>query len=241
MGRRSEGSAGGRSSAGRASASQAEGRGFETRRPLSQEPAGNRHVSISRAVLAGAPVERRVNAWVNTLQKLVGTGARRARHPEMPATDQPFQRRVELLVVVQAVAGSSPVAHLKPETRLPSGFPCCRGAGGEDGSMPQADQAWDWGVELRDEERCELELLRTTGAQSRTPQRPAGRRQRGLGNRRTGARRRRAPHHRVPQHAGRDAIIAYRGFGSPAAATSIASPTPSSAPAASVSLQRLAP
>ena len=30
--------------------------------------------------------------------------------------------------MVQAVAGSSPVAHLKPETRLPSGFPCRRAA-----------------------------------------------------------------------------------------------------------------
>jgi outer membrane PBP1 activator LpoA protein len=34
--------------------------------------------------------------------------------------------------------------------------------------MAQTDQAWDWGVELRDEERAELELLRATVAQLRT-------------------------------------------------------------------------
>jgi hypothetical protein len=33
--------------------------------------------------------------------------------------------------------------------------------------MAQTDQAWDWGVELRDEERSELELLRSTVAQLR--------------------------------------------------------------------------
>jgi hypothetical protein len=39
---------------------------------------------------------------------------------------------------------------------------------GEDRSMAHTDQAWDWGVELRDEERPELELLRGTVAQLRT-------------------------------------------------------------------------
>jgi hypothetical protein len=34
--------------------------------------------------------------------------------------------------------------------------------------MAQTNQAWDWGVELRDEERSELELLRGTLAQLRT-------------------------------------------------------------------------
>ena len=34
--------------------------------------------------------------------------------------------------------------------------------------MTQTDQAWDWGVELRDEERSELELLRRTVAQLNT-------------------------------------------------------------------------
>ena len=34
--------------------------------------------------------------------------------------------------------------------------------------MAQTDQAWDWGVELRDEERTELELLRTTVTRLRT-------------------------------------------------------------------------
>jgi hypothetical protein len=34
--------------------------------------------------------------------------------------------------------------------------------------MAQTDQAWDWGVELRDEERSELELLRSTVARLRT-------------------------------------------------------------------------
>jgi hypothetical protein len=34
--------------------------------------------------------------------------------------------------------------------------------------MAQTDQAWDWGLELRDEERSELELLRGTVAQLRT-------------------------------------------------------------------------
>jgi hypothetical protein len=34
--------------------------------------------------------------------------------------------------------------------------------------MAQTDQAWDWGVELRDEERSELELLRSTVEQLRT-------------------------------------------------------------------------
>jgi hypothetical protein len=38
----------------------------------------------------------------------------------------------------------------------------------EDRTMAQSDQAWDWGVELRDEERTELELLRRTVAQLRT-------------------------------------------------------------------------
>jgi hypothetical protein len=33
--------------------------------------------------------------------------------------------------------------------------------------MALTDQAWDWGVELRDEERSELELLRGTVAQLR--------------------------------------------------------------------------
>jgi len=33
--------------------------------------------------------------------------------------------------------------------------------------MVQTNQAWDWGVELRDEERSELELLRGTVAQLR--------------------------------------------------------------------------
>jgi septal ring factor EnvC (AmiA/AmiB activator) len=34
--------------------------------------------------------------------------------------------------------------------------------------MTQTNQAWDWGVELRDEERSELERLRRTVAQLRT-------------------------------------------------------------------------
>jgi hypothetical protein len=34
--------------------------------------------------------------------------------------------------------------------------------------MAHTDQAWDWGVEFRDEERAELELLRGTVAQLRT-------------------------------------------------------------------------
>jgi hypothetical protein len=34
--------------------------------------------------------------------------------------------------------------------------------------MAQTSQAWDWGVELRDEERSELEMLRSTVAQLRT-------------------------------------------------------------------------
>ena len=38
----------------------------------------------------------------------------------------------------------------------------------EDRTMAQTDQAWDWGVELRDEERSELDLLRRTVAQLRT-------------------------------------------------------------------------
>jgi hypothetical protein len=33
--------------------------------------------------------------------------------------------------------------------------------------MAQTDQAWDWGVELRDEERSELERLRGTVARLR--------------------------------------------------------------------------
>jgi hypothetical protein len=39
---------------------------------------------------------------------------------------------------------------------------------GEARPMAQTNQAWDWGVELRDEERSELELLRRTVAQLRT-------------------------------------------------------------------------
>jgi chromosome segregation ATPase len=34
--------------------------------------------------------------------------------------------------------------------------------------MAQTSEAWDWGVELRDEERSELELLRRTVTQLRT-------------------------------------------------------------------------
>ena len=34
--------------------------------------------------------------------------------------------------------------------------------------MAQTEHAWDWGVELHDEERSELELLRHTVAQLRT-------------------------------------------------------------------------
>jgi hypothetical protein len=33
--------------------------------------------------------------------------------------------------------------------------------------MAQTDQTWDWGIELRDEERSELERLRGTVAQLR--------------------------------------------------------------------------
>jgi hypothetical protein len=40
-------------------------------------------------------------------------------------------------------------------------------ADGEAPAMAQTNQAWDWGVELRDEERSELELLRGTLAQLR--------------------------------------------------------------------------
>jgi hypothetical protein len=35
-------------------------------------------------------------------------------------------------------------------------------------AMAETNQAWDWGVELRDEERSELELLRETVAQLRS-------------------------------------------------------------------------
>jgi chromosome segregation ATPase len=41
-------------------------------------------------------------------------------------------------------------------------------ADGEDRSMAHTEQAWDWGVELRDEERSELEHLRRTVGQLRT-------------------------------------------------------------------------
>ena len=34
--------------------------------------------------------------------------------------------------------------------------------------MAQTTQAWDWGVDLRDDERSELEVLRRTVAQLRT-------------------------------------------------------------------------
>jgi hypothetical protein len=34
--------------------------------------------------------------------------------------------------------------------------------------MAHTDQAWDWGVEFREEERAELDLLRSTVAQLRT-------------------------------------------------------------------------
>jgi hypothetical protein len=44
---------------------------------------------------------------------------------------------------------------------------------GEHRPMAQTDQAWDWGVELRDEERSELELLRRTVAQLRAQLDPA--------------------------------------------------------------------
>jgi hypothetical protein len=43
-----------------------------------------------------------------------------------------------------------------------------RPANGEDGRMAQTEQAWDWGIDLRDEERSELELLRRTVAELRT-------------------------------------------------------------------------
>jgi len=38
---------------------------------------------------------------------------------------------------------------------------------GEATAMAHTDQAWDWGIELRDEERSELERLRGTVAQLR--------------------------------------------------------------------------
>jgi hypothetical protein len=41
-------------------------------------------------------------------------------------------------------------------------------ADGEHRSMAPTNQVWDWGVELRDQERSELELLRTTVAELRT-------------------------------------------------------------------------
>jgi SMC interacting uncharacterized protein involved in chromosome segregation len=41
-------------------------------------------------------------------------------------------------------------------------------ADGEHRPMAQTAQAWDWRVELRDEERSELELLRSTVAELRT-------------------------------------------------------------------------
>jgi hypothetical protein len=130
-------------------------------------------------------------------------------------------QQVELLVVVQAVAGSSPVAHPDKAAaqdvflrqryfrsalgKLPMSYQFFGGAGdfevpepgsprmraarrlsaehvlicgssssrtvhpdGEERGMAQTDQAWDWGVELRDEERSELEVLRRTVAQLRT-------------------------------------------------------------------------
>jgi hypothetical protein len=40
-------------------------------------------------------------------------------------------------------------------------------AEGEHRQMAQTNQAWDWGIELRDEERSELELLRRTVAHLR--------------------------------------------------------------------------
>jgi hypothetical protein len=40
-------------------------------------------------------------------------------------------------------------------------------ANGEAAAMVQTNRAWDWGVELRDDERSELELLRGTVAQLR--------------------------------------------------------------------------
>jgi hypothetical protein len=39
---------------------------------------------------------------------------------------------------------------------------------GEHWPMAQTNQAWDWGVDLRDQERSELELLRRTVTQLRT-------------------------------------------------------------------------
>jgi hypothetical protein len=61
-------------------------------------------------------------------------------------------------------------AQRAPRPAAPARSPPSRSAAadGEDPSMAQTDQAWDWGVELRDEERSELELLRTTVAQLRT-------------------------------------------------------------------------
>ena len=47
--------------------------------------------------------------------------------------------------------------------RMHEAWPCSSSSGrsvtadGEDRAMAQTDQAWDWGVELRDEERSELE------------------------------------------------------------------------------------
>jgi hypothetical protein len=38
---------------------------------------------------------------------------------------------------------------------------------GENRPMAQTNQAWDWGVDLRDQERSELELLRRTVTQLR--------------------------------------------------------------------------
>jgi hypothetical protein len=56
-------------------------------------------------------------------------------------------------------------------------------AGGEGDSMAQTEQAWDWGVDLRDEERAELELLRATVPQLRTELDQAQEALRGCGQR----------------------------------------------------------
>jgi hypothetical protein len=86
-----------------------------------------------------------------------------------------------VLAVYECMGPTAPSASaLRSGALWPNSAECadrmaCRGASsrsvradGEDRSMAQTDQAWDWGVELRDEERSELELLRRTVAQMRT-------------------------------------------------------------------------
>jgi hypothetical protein len=120
----------------------------------------------------GGPAQRRAHAGRRTEIARTGTTPAERRHARRSRQGRP--RRLCIMGAYGACP-SAPVSGSWPgSVGCAMAWPCrspssrSAAADGEDRSMAQTDQAWDWGVELRDEERSELELLRRTVAQLRT-------------------------------------------------------------------------